>query len=593
MLRTTFVSLFAIAASGMSGAALDPGSSVSQQALAALDPTRLGRLACSGQNAGGATLEQRLRLAEALSSSEYPASAAMPLLAHRYRTAVPATGLTDSARAYFDQGMSLAYGFNHAGALRSFREAQRRSPDCAMCWWGEALVNGPNINAGMDSEQNRAALAALVQANRLGAGASPLERELIAAQALRYSAPGSVDQTKLDAAYADAMLAIAGRHPDNDDVAILAAEAAMNTAPWNYWDGDKKPVERIGPAIALVETVMARNPGHPQARHLYIHLMENSADPHKGVAAADELSKVAPQGFGHLIHMPGHIYYRVGRYADSMRANVAAAHADEAYLAEVGDDGPYRYGYYPHNVHFLLTSAQMVGDMKTVATESERLKRILDVKTARALPWVQAIHAAPAFALAQYASPEATLALTDKPSELAFVEAMRRYARAVAFAEQHDARAFAGELAAMDRAAASSETKAMVDAGFPAPDIIRLAALVARGRAAHWNGQFDKAVGYFEQAEAIEKTIPYSEPPYWYYPVAQSRGAALWSAGRYEEAREAFRKALFQAPNDGWALYGLKLSEEKLGHGPEASAANAALKRVWLGDPGWLKIKRL
>lgn len=593
MFKTAFIPVAILAAANLSGADYEPAPEFSDEALAALDPTRFARLACRGLGIDGATLSMRLQLAEELAQRRGLGGASMPLLDHIYRTQLPATGIEGTARSYFDQGMTLTYGFNHAGALRSFREAQRLDPACAMCWWAEALANGPNINAGMDSDQNRAALAALDRAKALLESATPLERELIEAQLLRYSDRQDANRAELDAAYADAMLAIARRNPGNDDIAVLAAEAAMNTSPWNYWDSDKKPMGRIGEAVSLMEGVFARNASHPQATHLYIHLMEDSADPHKGEAAADNLRGNAPGGIGHLIHMPAHIYYRIGRYADSMRANVIAARADEEYLARIGDDGLYRFGYYPHNVHFLLTSAQMVGDMKTVSSETERLKRILDVEVAKALPWVQAVHAAPAFALAQYASPEAILALTAEPSELAYVEAMRHYSRAIAYAEQRDRTAFAAEIAAMDRLREGPQVAAMVEAGFPAPDVIQLAMLVAKGREAHWAGRYAEAIDHFEAAEAIEKTIPYTEPPYWYYPVAQSRGAALYSAGRYSEARTAFQKALNEAPNNGWALYGLKLTEQKLGKRLEAQAADTALKRVWMGEPGWLKLRRL
>ena len=470
--------------------------------------------------------------------------------------------------------------------------AQDADPDCALCFWGEALANGPNINAGMDSEQNRAALAALDQAKVLASNASPVARQLIAAQVLRYGTGGK-ERAALDAAYAKAMAQVAEHFPYSDDILVLAAEAAMNTSPWDYWEAPDKPRPQIAGAIAEIEKVIARSPQHPQASHLYIHLME-ATQPEKAVAAADRLSAgSAPVALGHLVHMPSHIYYRVGRYRDSMKANILAVRADEAYLAEVGDDGLYRYGYYPHNVHFLLTSAQMVGDMRRTITEAQRLSTVLDIDTARELPWVQAIHAAPSFALAQFESPDAILALTSRPSQLSYVEAMRHYARAIAYAQKDNREGFTESVAAIERLAAAPDTLAMVKAGFPAPDLVKMAALVARARMEQWRGRYEAAVDMFNRAEAIEATIPYNEPPYWYYPVAQSRGAALFALGRYAEAREAFQKALFMAPNDGWALFGLARTEERLGRKLEAAAARSALSKVWLGEAGWLQMSRL
>lgn len=583
--------LLAIASSALA-APSGPSSAPNEAVLELLDPTRIARTICGGGAKASTEREKQLRLAAAF--AETSPAGAIRLVDGIGRSQIPAAGLDGDARRYFDQGIALTYGFNHKAAIAAFREARRRSPDCAMCAWGEALANGPNINAGMDDAQNAAALAALVEAERSESSASPLERALIAAQKLRYSAGTDETRAQLDARYSDAMFALAREYPANDDLAVLAAEAAMNTTPWNYWSGDRiDPQPRIAEAVALVEQVVARNPTHPQATHLYIHLLENYANPNKAEAAADSLAASAPATLGHLVHMPSHIYYRIGRYADSMRANVDAARADEQYLAEIGDDGLYRYGYYPHNVHFLLASGQMVGAMHTVASESARLPRILDIQTAKALPWVQAIHAAPAFALAQYGSPEAILALNGVPSELAYVEAMRRYARAVAYAHTRDATSFAAELAALDELATAPGVTAMAEAGFPAADLVKLAGLAARGKQAQLAGRPGEAVTLFEAAEAIEATIPYNEPPYWYYPVAQSRGAALFQAGRYPEARDAFMKALIRAPNDGWALWGLAQTERKLGKRTEALATERALDKLWMGDRSWLRMDRL
>lgn len=594
MRRNQFYTALVIGISGLVGAHAAPlTAGLSAEQLAALDPTLGGRLACRGNMAPGADLDRKLKLAGNYAASLGVGLATIQLYDGIGRSQIPAGGLDGEARQFFDQGLMLAYGFNHAASIRSFREAVYRAPDCAMCWWGIAMSSGPNINAPITEEQNAAALAALAKAAAL-APAGSTEAELVAAQQRRFSPDIGADRTALDGAYADAMMALAQKYPANDDIAILAAEAAMNTSPWAYWDDvTKAPRPRIAEAVALVEKVIARNPTHSQASHLYIHLMENSADPHTAEKAADQLGASGPQALGHLVHMPSHIYFRIGRYADSMVANIKGARADEKYLATVGDDGIYRYGYYPHNVHFLLTSAQMVGNMNAVMQETARLKRILNVDAARAMPWVQAIHTAPSFALVQSASPAAILALTDEASPLGYVEAMRHYARAIAHSLTKDDAGYASEIAALDALAGRDDVQAMVGMGFPAPDLIALAGHVARGRQAMAKGRYKEAVGHFESAEAIEAKVPYNEPPYWYYPVAQTRGAALYKMGDYEGASKAFRKALFIAPNSGWALYGLSKSEGRAGHRMEALAAKAKLDEVWQGDPDWLTMDRL
>lgn len=396
---------------GLSLASFSVEMRFSEAKLDALDPSRLAQALC-GTGRTGSSLASELFIASAFAA---PASQAapIPLYSDLTRSPFPLTTASGAARRYFSQGLLLAYGFNHAGAVRSFREAQRLDPGCAMCWWGEALALGPNINAPMDERDRDAALDAMDKAVALRLQASPIERALIEAVSVRYSRDPAADRAALDAAYADAMLKVAQRFPADDDVAVLAAEAAMNTTPWNYWEADKKtPVGRSGDAVRLAEAVLARNPGHVQAGHLSIHLLEAS-DPQRAEAAADRMAKPVAPSAAHLVHMPGHIFYARGRYADSIRVNVAAARADEAYIRSAGDRGLVRYGYYPHNIHFIVTSAQMAGDMGTAVREARRLRTVLDVETSAKIAWIQAIDAAPFFAMAQFATPEAILALAE------------------------------------------------------------------------------------------------------------------------------------------------------------------------------------
>ena len=562
-----------------------------EEVLAAMDPTAVAQALCGGRD-GGSGLAARTLIASAFAA---PATEAgpIPLYPDLVNSPFPLTSSNDRARRYFSQGLLLSYGFNHAGAVRSFREAQRLDPACAMCWWGEAVALGPNINAPMDDRDREAALDAMDRAMALRGRASPLERALIEAVAVRYSRDPAADRAALDAAYADAMLKVAASFPADDDVAVLAAEAAMNTTPWNYWEADRKtPIGRSGEAIRLVELVQARNPDHVQAIHLAIHLLEAS-DPGRAEAAADRLARPLAPSAAHLVHMPGHIYYARGRYADSMRVNVAAARADEAYFRSAGDNGLVRYGYYPHNIHFIVTSAQMAGDMPTAIREAQRLRTVLDPATSAKIAWIQAIDAAPYLAMAQFAAPRAILAMPEPDPRLPYARAMRHYARAVAHAERKDHAAFDKELSAIDRIAASGDLDGLVAQGMPAPDLLALAQAVARGRLAMRSGDHAGAAEHFRTAIGIESRLPYQEPPYWYYPVRQSLGAALFLAGRYDDASKEFRDALVQTPHNGWALYGLARSEEALRHRLEAAAARRALSKAWVGDPALLKMERL
>ena len=503
------------------------------------------------------------------------------------------TTTSPEAQRYFSQGLAFAYGFNHAAAIASFREAQRLDPACGMCWWGEAFAHGPNINAPMDAAANARAFGAAAYADWLARNATPAERALTAAMVKRYSLDQKADRATLDAAFADAMLAAATAHGTHDDIALLAAEAAMNTKPWDYWSADKKPNQRIGEAVRLVETVLARSPAHPQAAHLYIHLMENGPDPKLAEAAADRLSAPLAPKLGHLVHMPAHIYYRLGRWQDSIRANVAAARADEAWIRDSGDKGLVRYGYYPHNVHFIVTSAQMAGEMPTAIREARKLETILDPGVSSRIAWIQAVNAAPYFAAAQFATPAEVLAMRAPDARLPYPTAMRSYARALARAQQRNRTGFEQELRRLRALRNSDAFEPMIAQGVPAGDLLHLAETVARARWASANARLGEAVRLYREAIAIEQKIPYMEPPYWYYPVHQSLGATLYRAGRYREASKAFETALSQSPNNGWALYGLATSERALGRRGEAAAANLALKKAWSGNRAWLRMDRL
>ena len=568
--------------------AADPGPSPA--VIAALDPTRLAASRC-GPGRSSMNPAQALLAAAAIAA---PASAAapVPLLPDLADGPFPISTRDAGARRWFSQGLMLTYGFNHAGAVASFRMAQRLDPACALCWWGEALALGPNINAPMDGRDRPAALAALDRALALKPSASPLEQALITGLAARYSRDEAADRAALDAAYADAMLAVAARFPADDDVAVLAAEAVMDTSPWNYWLADGQPVGRSAEAVRLLEAVLARRPDHPQAAHLYVHMMEAVA-PQKAEAAADRLAKVRPGSAGHLVHMPSHIWHRRGRYADSIAANIAAARADEAWIAATGDRGMLRYGYYPHNVQFIVTSAMMAGDVATTLKEAWRLGGLLDLDTSASLGTVQAVDAAPYQAMAMVGTPAQILAMPAPDARLPLAGAMYHFARAVAFAGQADRARFDAELKAMAALNDHPGARLLVEQAVPLPDLIRLADNVARGRWAMASGLHTVAAAHFRVAARIEARIPYMEPSHWHYPVNQSLGAARLLAGDAAGASEAFRAALVQTPHNGWALFGLAQSERAAGHKAEAAAAEAAFRRAWAGDPRWLKLERL
>ena len=557
----------------------------------AVDPIQLAVSLCGGRGSGMGV--RRALLAASAVAAAPGGVGEMPLYLDLAAAGFAVSTKDAQAQRWFSQGLMLTYGFNHAGAVASFRKAQAADPNCAMCWWGEAMALGPNINAPMDDRDRGAALAALDRAMALKAGASPRERALIEALAARYARDPAADRVALDGAYATEMLKVAAAFPDDNDVAVLAAEAVMDTGPWDYWEADRKtPRGLSGEAVRLLETVLARSPDHVQAGHLYIHMMEAS-DPERAGAAADRLARAAVPSAAHLVHMPAHIWVQQGRYRESMAANRAAARADEAYIAATGDRGLVRYGYYPHNLHFIVTSAQMAGDMGVAIAEAQRLRTLMDVETSARIGWVQAIDAAPFLAMAQFAQAEAILAMPAADARLPYANAMRHYARAVARAQQRDPGGFAREMAALAAMREDPGVKALVAQGFPVPELVTLAESAARGRWAMAMGRYAEAAAHFRAAAAVEAGIAYMEPRFWCYPPAQSLGAALYLDGDLDGARAAFQAALVQAPANGWALYGLAMTEAAAGREAEAKAARAALGRSWAGELGWLRMGRL
>lgn len=505
----------------------------------------------------------------------------------------PISTTNSEAQSYFQQGLRQTANFNHAEARRAFGKAQRLDPSCAMCFLGEALVLGPNINVPMDPAANAPAIAALKKAQALASGASEKERELIEAVATRYSEDPAAERPKLDAAFADAMAALSDKHPDDLELAVLAAEAAMDTQPWDYWEpGGKEPKGRTADVQKRLEGVLAKAPDHPWAIHLYIHLVEASDRPERAEPYADRLAALMP-GAGHIVHMPSHIYYRIGRYADSLEANKAASKADETYIAQTGAVGVYPIGYYSHNVHFVLVSAQLLGDAETVLAEADKLDKWLSNDVATAVPIAQPVKAAPYFAWAQYADPDTVLAMPDPPGAPPYVKAMWHYARGAAFAAKKDVAGAHTEADAIHRIAQETDWSVLDAWGVPARPVLEVAEDVVRARASQAEGKDDDAIGHWRKAAEAEDTIPYMEPPFWYYPVRQSLGAALLKTGKPDEAQKEFEAALEHARGSAWALYGLQQTAKARGDAAGESKATEELEKAWLGDPGLLTLERL
>ena len=503
------------------------------------------------------------------------------------------TTANPDAQKFFDQGLRLTYGFNHAEALRAFRKASKLDPDCAMCYWGEALVLGPNINSPMFPDAVAPAFAAVTKAQALAAKASDKESALIGALAARYTNDAKAERPPLEMAYAQAMSKVVALFPRDQDIGTLYAEALMDTQPWDYWEaGGAQSKARGGDIMATLERVLKDNPNHPGAIHYYIHVVESSSAPERALPYAQRLGEQMP-GAGHIVHMPFHIFYRIGQYKEALQANKEAVAIDEAYFASGAPKSVYSQAYYPHNVHSMMASAQMAGDGKTVLDAADKLSNVVSDEAAQTFAWLQAVKSAPYFAHAQFSNADTMLATPDPGDQFPFIKAMWHYMRGVALAQRGERGAAESEAHAIAKLDQTAKFDDVIAWGVPANDVLKVAYHVVQARAAQFAGDQATAVKLFESAVAAQDKLGYMEPPYWYYSVRQSLGAMLVKTGELDKAEQAFRSSLAKAPNNAWALYGLAEVYKKRGDKAGEDATRKLFNNAWAGQGETLDLAKL
>ena len=498
----------------------------------------------------------------------------------------PITTHNPEAQRWFDQGLMLTYGFNHDAAERSFLRATQLDPQCAMCWWGAALVLGPHVNAGMDPENNASAWSRLQKARALAANASPREQAFIEALSARYAQDPPADRRPLDEAYAEATAQLVAQRPDDLDAATFHAEALMDLQPWAYYDEQRRPIGRTNEIVSVLESVMQRDPNHAGALHLYVHAVEASDDPQRGVAAADRLRTLIP-GSGHLVPMPAHIYARVGRWHDAVLANERAIEADDAYLAVCRGNtkGIYPLGYVPHNHHFLWFAASMEGNSKTArkaALETAKRTDLPELMRKPGFEGLQQYWMSPWFDRVRFGRWDEIAALPNPAPDLKYVTAIWHYAQGTAAARTQRAEDAERHLAALRILAADPvlDKMTMWDR-YPLTHAANIAERSLTAEIASANGDREAAIAALREAAAIEDRIPYDEPPGWHAPVRHSLGAMLLDAGRATEAEAVYREELARNPDNGWSLHGLALSLKAQGRGEDAAKVEQQFARAW------------
>jgi tetratricopeptide (TPR) repeat protein len=444
-----------------------------------------------------------------------------------------------------------------------------------------AFALGPNINLPFQPDAQATSLQALAQAQALKPKASPEERAWIDALAARYSADPKADRHALDEAFAAAMGKLAAAYPNDLDAGTFWAEAMMDTQPWDYWQADgKTPKGHGADIVAVLEKIIARDANHPGALHLYIHAVEASTTPERAEAAADRLLTLMPQA-GHVVHMPSHIYYRVGRYADAAKANVDAALVDEAYIAACKAQGFYPAAYYGHNIHFLWTSSEMEGREGMAMGAARRLvKAVNAVGMAQQLPPMEPYAATPLMTMLRFGRWDAILAEPAPPPSLFIVVAEYHYARGFALAAKGDLAAARAERAAITPLLGSDFAK-YDPFGVPAKALIELSMTMLDGEIARVSGDMPSAIAAFRKASDMERALPYTEPPYWHQPTGHVLGAALLQGNRPAEAEAVYRESLKVYRRDGWALFGLSQALAAQGKTAEAAAVRAEFEKAW------------
>jgi tetratricopeptide (TPR) repeat protein len=409
--------------------------------------------------------------------------------------------------------------------------------------------------------------------------ASVRERAYIDALAQRYTGRAE-DRTARDRAYADAMRALARRYPQDLDAATLFAEALMDLRPWNYWSPDGTPYAETPEIIATLESVLKRKPTHPGANHYYIHAVEATKNPERAEAAADRLLKLMP-GAGHMVHMPGHIYMRVGRYGDASAVNELAAKADEDYIAQCRAEGIYPLAYYPHNIHFLWAAATMEGRSSVALEAAHKVAQGVSDAKLDELPLLAGFRVVPYYALTRFGRWDEMLAAPAPPEKNLYLNGIWHYARGIALvATARDTEAEA-ELAEVRRIAADPALDFTLFSPNTAAAIFAIAPEVLAGELTASRKQFDQAIAHLERAVRLEDGLVYTEPAEWHFPPRQALGAVLLKAGRHREAETVYWEDLKRNPGNGWSLYGLALAQRGQGREADAAATEERFKKAW------------
>jgi len=490
---------------------------------------------------------------------------------------------SDLAQKYFDQGVTLAYGFNHEEAFRSFSEVARLDTNCAMAYWGMAIVLGPNINLPMDQSSVSTAYEAVQEAIKLLDNETQKEKDWIMALSKRYSKEKLDDRSHLDSAYSDAMRELAKKYPDDPDINTMFAESIMDLHPWDYWMKDGKAQPWTAEIVSTLENFLKKDEDHIGANHLYIHAVEASKNPQIGLPSADRLRFLVP-GAGHLVHMPAHIYIRTGKYHEGSLANQRAVKSDEEYINQCNQQGFYPLAYYPHNYHFLWATATLEGDSKTaidaaLKTSTRPPDSLMDMCGYKTLQHFSVI---PLYAYVTFGKWDDILSSKAPDEVRPYPQGVWHYARGMAFVAKNNIEEAQKELSELEKLKDNSEVDKLDIWGInSAGALLKIGYEILSGEIAAKKKQYNLAVKHLSKAVELEDKLRYDEPPTWFYPVRQNLGAVLIEMGRYSEAQKVYEENLKEIPDNGWALFGLHQALLMQSKNDKASQVEKKFKDAW------------
>ncbi len=491
----------------------------------------------------------------------------------------PISTTSDAAQRYFDQGLRLVYAFNHEEAIRSFEEAAKLDPNAPMPYWGIALALGPNINAAMSKEDGRRAAEAVKQAGARLLSATAAERAYVEALTKRYLGAPRASRNALDKAYADAMRLVWKTYPHDPDAGVLFAEAMMDLRPWDFWAADGTPKPGTQEFVSTLETVLAQHPDHPGVCHYYIHAVEASREPKRALPCADRLPNLMP-GAGHLVHMPAHIYARVGMYHESSERNREAAHADERYLTDAHLTGDYADGYYSHNLHFLWSSLMMEGRSADALKAATSLLSTITDEEVKSNRGKEPYLTSELFTWIRFGRWEDLLREPPPGKGLHLVEGTWRLGRGMALVATGRLPGADGERQALVtltkqfRRSKNQQDKLE-------RDLLKIGERLLAGQIAAQRQRHDEAIKALKEAAKIEDSIQGAEPPHWSLPVRHYLGPVLLLAGRAPEAETEYRTDLKWYPENGWALFGLLQTLKAQRKDDEAAEIADRFEKAW------------